>query len=71
MTSVVQAPPELGVQWEERAILGVYRWLHRLWKLAHSHITAAKVGGASSEEHSNQIVSATHKAIKHVRTALI
>ena len=62
----VQAPPELGIQWDDQAIQGVHRWLHRLWRLTHSHIHTVRVGVASHDQHSEKIVSATHRAIKHV-----
>ena len=32
------APPEMTLEWSDSAVEGSYRFLRRVWKLAHDHI---------------------------------
>ncbi|WP_394204629.1 leucine--tRNA ligase [Shewanella waksmanii] len=34
------APPELTLEWQESSVEGAHRFIKRLWKLAHDHISA-------------------------------
>ena len=37
------APPEMTLEWSDSAVEGSYRFLRRVWKLAHDHISAGIV----------------------------
>jgi leucyl-tRNA synthetase len=37
------APPELSLEWSDEGVFGANRFLHRLWKAVHDHVSA---GGA-------------------------
>ena len=65
----VQAPPEMSIQWDIRAIKGAHRWLNRVWALTHDHMAA--VCNSSTQEGrkdtlSKQLLQAQNKAIKQV-----
>ncbi len=66
----MQAAPEFTMQWKEDRVKGVIRWLSRLWSLTHKHLTAVKEDVAYEDTHSDTIISATHKTIKHVSSVL-
>jgi leucyl-tRNA synthetase len=34
------APPEQTLEWSDEGVLGAYRFLKRLWKAVHDHVTA-------------------------------
>ncbi len=48
------APPENTLEWSDAGVEGASRFLHRLWKLAHTHVAqgvvAAYAGGELSAE---------------------
>jgi len=37
------APPEQTLEWSEEGVVGQYRFLHRLWKSVHDHVSAGVV----------------------------
>jgi len=39
------APPEQSLEWSDSAVEGAYRFLKRLWKRVHEHVTAGPVPG--------------------------
>ncbi|QYJ87054.1 leucine--tRNA ligase [Shewanella mesophila] len=36
------APPELTLEWQESSVEGAHRFIKRLWKLAHDHVSLGK-----------------------------
>lgn len=71
LTCSLQAPPEADIQWDIRAIQGVHKWLHRVWRLAEKHIATCRHTHSRPQEPRNQkLVSATHRAIKQVTVFL-
>ena len=38
------SPPEQTLEWSEEGVQGQYRFLRRLWKAVHEHVSAAPVG---------------------------
>ena len=46
------APPEQTLEWSDEGVIGQYRFLHRLWKSVHDHVSAGalpRYGGAQSD----------------------
>jgi leucyl-tRNA synthetase len=39
------APPEQSLEWSDDGVLGSHRFLRRLWKAVHDHVSAAPAGG--------------------------
>ncbi len=39
------APPELSLEWSDEGVEGAFRFLKRLWKLVHDHVSAGPVAG--------------------------
>jgi leucyl-tRNA synthetase len=37
------APPELSLEWSDEGVEGAFRFLKRLWKLVHDHVSAGPV----------------------------
>jgi leucyl-tRNA synthetase len=42
------APPEQTLEWSDEGVQGSFRFMKRLWKAVHSHVTAGQSSGASS-----------------------
>jgi len=40
------APPEQTLEWSDEGVQGAYRFIKRLWKAVHDHVTAPVAGGA-------------------------
>eukprot|EP00048_Salpingoeca_helianthica_P006905 m.104201 g.104201 ORF g.104201 m.104201 type:complete len:869 (-) comp14167_c0_seq2:56-2662(-) len=69
------APPDLPLEWDQRAILGASRWLTRLWSLVRDHVERVP-GPGSNDKKSKAAVSAeqvkvdlrlaTHTTIRNV-----
>ncbi len=50
--AIFAAPPEQSLEWSEAGVEGAARFLRRLWRLVHAHVTAVQAdqtGGADSE----------------------
>ena len=68
-----KAPPENVLEWDIKAIQGIYRWLSRLWSLVGKNLeglSEREEGFAISEEEEKSIMFATHMAIKNVTNYL-
>ncbi len=59
-------PWELGGEWNDRGIVGVSRWLNRVWSLVTTDYASRAVGPEAEKE----FLHLTHKAIKEVTTDL-
>jgi leucyl-tRNA synthetase len=43
------APPEQTLEWSEEGVIGQYRFLHRLWKSVHDHVSGGVLRRYSGE----------------------
>jgi leucyl-tRNA synthetase len=43
------APPEQTLEWSDDGVLGQYRFLRRLWKAVHDHVTGGVVAGDAAQ----------------------
>ena len=59
-------PWELGGEWNDRGIVGVSRWLNRVWSLVTTNYTSHVVDAAAEKEFRHL----THKTIKEVTADL-
>jgi len=55
-------PWELGGEWNDRGIVGISRWLNRVWSLVATDYTSRVVDAEAEKE----LVHLTHKTIKEV-----
>lgn len=65
------APPELSLEWSDAGVEGASRFLRRVWRLAHSHVSAGLPGAldiASLTDEQKAIRRAIHLAIKQAST---
>lgn len=46
--TLFKAPPHLSLEWDERDIVGVKRWVTRVWNLVHAAAAAAAAAGTQS-----------------------
>ncbi|MCL2523134.1 MAG: leucine--tRNA ligase [Betaproteobacteria bacterium] len=44
------APPDQSLEWSDAGVEGAFRFLRRLWKLAHDHVQAGLVTACASSE---------------------
>lgn len=44
------APPEQSLEWSDKGVEGSFRFINRVWRQAHSHISAGLVTAATSSE---------------------
>ncbi|MBD9482671.1 leucine--tRNA ligase [Pseudomonas sp. PDM14] len=61
------SPPDMSLEWSDSGVEGASRFLRRVWRLAHSHVSAGLPGtldttGLSDEQ--KAVRRATHLAIK-------
>lgn len=61
------APLELDILWDEQGIPGAFRYLSRVWTLAHEFIEADE---SNDDLSNNNLLKATHAAIKKVSEEL-
>jgi leucyl-tRNA synthetase len=59
-------PWELGGEWNERGIVGVSRWLNRVWNL----VTTNYIGKAPDPVTEKEFLHLTHKTVKEVSSDL-
>jgi len=59
-------PWELGGEWNDRGIVGISRWLNRVWSLVATEYASRVVDAASEKE----LLHLTHKTIKEVTVDL-
>jgi len=59
-------PWELGGEWNDRGIVGISRWLNRVWSLLATDYTSGNV----HTEAEKRLLHVTHKAIKEVTADL-
>jgi len=55
-------PWELGGEWNDRGIVGISRWLNRIWNL----VTVPYAGGIVNPEVERELLRWTHRTIKEV-----
>ena len=59
-------PWELGGEWNDRGIVGISRWLNRVWSLVATHYTERDVDREAEKE----LLHVSHKTIKEVTADL-
>lgn len=65
------SPPDMSCEWSDAGIEGANRFLRRVWRLAHSHVSAGLPGAldiASLTDEQKAIRRAIHLAIKQAST---
>ena len=65
------APPELSLEWSDAGVEGASRFLRRVWRLAHSHVSAGLPGAldpSALNDDQKAIRRAIHLAIKQAST---
>jgi len=65
------APPELSLEWSDSGVEGAHRFLRRVWRLAHAHVSAGLPGAlevSTLNEAQKEIRRAIHLAIKQAST---
>ena len=63
------APPEQSLEWSDTGVEGAFRFLKRLWKAAHDHVSAGIVPAYTSGELSPELKTLRlqlHSAIKKI-----
>ncbi|MES1997903.1 MAG: leucine--tRNA ligase [Pseudomonadota bacterium] len=63
------APPEQSLEWSDAGVEGAFRFLKRLWKAAHDHVSAGIVPAYTSGELSPELKALRlqlHSAIKKI-----
>ncbi len=60
------APPEMSLEWSDSGIEGASRFLRRVWRLAHKHVSAGVVSTALNGE-----LTAEQKELRHTIHAVI
>lgn len=61
------APPEMALEWSDEGVQGAYRFLKRLWKTVHAHVSAGKVtplDPASLDDTQRGLRRKTHQTIQ-------
>ncbi|MDR1349861.1 MAG: leucine--tRNA ligase [Zoogloeaceae bacterium] len=65
------APPDQSLEWSDVGVEGAYRFLRRVWKLAHTHVrrgvTAASSGNAGLTESQKDLRRKLHQTINKTR----
>jgi leucyl-tRNA synthetase len=69
------APPEQTLEWSDEGVIGQYRFLHRLWKAVHEHVTlgapeslSPAALGASLAEDARNLRRIAHQTLAKVTT---
>lgn len=65
------APPELSLEWSDSGVEGAHRFLRRVWRLAHAHVSAGLPGAlevSALNDAQKEIRRAIHLAIKQAST---
>ncbi|XOZ34953.1 leucine--tRNA ligase [Halomonadaceae bacterium KBTZ08] len=63
------APPEQALEWSDSGVEGAHRFLRRLWRMVHQHVTAASTGHAlpsEADENQQAMRRKTHQTIAKV-----
>ena len=63
------APPEMALEWSDDGVQGAFRFLKRLWRAAHEHVTAGAcdtVDPASLDDKQRELRRKTHQTIQKV-----
>ncbi len=61
------SPPDMSLEWSDSGVEGASRFLRRVWRLAHAHVTAgavAKLDLGSLDDEQKAVRRAIHLAIK-------
>ena len=65
------SPPDMSCEWSDAGVEGANRFLRRVWRLAHSHVSAGLPGAldiASLNDEQKAVRRAIHLAIKQAST---
>jgi len=65
------SPPDMSLEWSDSGVEGASRFLRRVWRLAHSHVSAGLPGTldiASLSDEQKAVRRAIHLAIKQAST---
>ncbi|TPX65274.1 leucine---tRNA ligase [Spizellomyces sp. 'palustris'] len=68
-----KAAPQDELAWDDKAVVGMERWLARVWKMAHETVRTPRHGagnGIGTDLNETQLKVATHTAVEEVTTAL-
>jgi leucyl-tRNA synthetase len=63
------APPEMALEWSDDGVQGAYRFLKRLWKAVHEHVSSEPCGmvdSASLNDPQRALRRKTHQTIQKV-----
>jgi leucyl-tRNA synthetase len=62
------SPPDMSAEWSDSGVEGSHRFLKRVWRLAHAHVSQGlpgKLDVAALSDEQKAIRRSTHLAIKH------
>ncbi|MGB3127313.1 MAG: leucine--tRNA ligase [Pseudomonas sp.] len=62
------SPPDMSAEWSDSGVEGSHRFLKRVWRLAHAHVSQGlpgKLDVASLNDEQKAIRRSTHLAIRH------
>jgi leucyl-tRNA synthetase len=65
------SPPDMSLEWSDSGVEGASRFLRRVWRLAHSHVSAGLPGAldkANLTDEQKAVRRAIHLAIKQAST---
>ncbi|UVO17656.1 leucine--tRNA ligase [Stutzerimonas stutzeri] len=65
------SPPDMSLEWSDSGVEGASRFLRRVWRLAHAHVSAGLPGAldvASLNDEQKTVRRAIHLAIKQAST---
>ncbi|SDU28339.1 leucyl-tRNA synthetase [Pseudomonas pohangensis] len=65
------SPPDMSCEWSDSGVEGANRFLRRVWRLAHSHVSAGLPGAlevASLDDNQKAVRRAIHLAIRQAST---
>ncbi|MBV2205241.1 MAG: class I tRNA ligase family protein, partial [Pseudomonas sp.] len=65
------SPPDMSLEWSDSGVEGASRFLRRVWRLAHAHVSAGLPGAldvASLNDEQKAVRRAIHLAIKQAST---
>ena len=64
------APPDQSLEWSDQGVQGAYRFINRIWKIAHHHINSGIPDSAAIESEDQEVRKLrikTHQVLKKVK----
>ena len=64
------APPDQSLEWSDQGVQGAYRFINRIWKIAHHHIDSGIPDSAEIESEDQEVRKLrikTHQVLKKVK----